>query len=239
MEPKKNSNVDLRKRSVLFLQTGLILVLLLAYLGIEWKTYEKQELQRNLLTMEEPDDESIPITVLPQTPPPPVIPPSPDIIEVIKDEEQKKEDRIESTESSQEEISEVKDIIEAPNDEPIAPVPFTLIEDVPIYPGCEGLSSNEERRNCMSEKITRFVNKNFDKNLGSRLNLKGVNRVNIIFKIDALGNIVDVQSRAPHPKLKEEAERVIDALPQMQPGKQRGKPVPVSYALPIIFQVQD
>lgn len=239
MEPKKNSNVDLKKRSVLFLQTGLILVLLLAYLGIEWKTYEKEEFQRNLLTMEGPDDEPIPITVLPQTPPPPVIPPSPDILEVIKDDEPKVEDQINSTESSQEDIVDVTDIVEAPKDDPIGPVPFTLIEDVPIFPGCEGLSSNEERRNCMSEKITRFVNKNFDKDLGPKLNLKGVNRVNVIFKIDAQGNIIDVQSRAPHPKLEEEAERVINALPQMQPGKQRGKPVPVSYGLPIIFQVQD
>ncbi|WP_311196028.1 energy transducer TonB [Antarcticibacterium sp. 1MA-6-2] len=76
----------------------------------------------------------------------------------------------------------------------------------------------------MSEKITRFVNKNFDTDLGPKLNLKGINRVNVIFKIDKQGNIIDVQSRAPHPKLEEEAERVINALPQMQPGKQRGKP---------------
>lgn len=238
MEPKKNSNVDLRKRSVFFLQTGLILVLLIAYLGIEWKSYEKQEPRRDLLTMEEPDDEPIPITVLQQTPPP-VIPPAPDIILVKEDEEPVIEDPIESTESGQEDIIDIKDIVEAPDDGPVEPVPFTLIEDVPIFPGCEGLSSNQERKDCMSEKITRFVNKNFNRDLGPQLNLKGLNRVNVIFQIDAKGNIINVQSRAPHPKLEEEAERVINSLPDMEPGKQRGKPVPVSYALPIIFQVQD
>ncbi|MGA9324525.1 MAG: energy transducer TonB, partial [Salegentibacter sp.] len=37
----------------------------------------------------------------------------------------------------------------------------------------------------------------------------------------------------------QEAARVINSLPKMQPGKQRGKPVGVMYSLPIIFQVQD
>ena len=32
---------------------------------------------------------------------------------------------------------------------------------------------------------------------------------------------------------------LIGKLPQMKPGKQRGKPVIVPYSLPIIFQVQD
>ena len=48
-----------------------------------------------------------------------------------------------------------------------------------------------------------------------------------------------VRSRAPHPRLEKEAARVINMLPKMKPGKQRGKPVIVPYSLPITFQVQD
>ena len=59
------------------------------------------------------------------------------------------------------------------------------------------------------------------------------------FKIDQKGNIVDIGSRGPHPRLESEAERVIKLLPQMTPGKQRGKAVGVLYSLPIVFQVQD
>ncbi|CAM4250374.1 M56 family metallopeptidase [Gillisia limnaea] len=116
-------------------------------------------------------------------------------------------------------------------------VPFAVIEEVPVYPGCENLGSNEEKKKCMSEKITEHVNKNFNTGLGKELNLSGKNRVIVQFKIDKNGNITDVRSRAPHPSLEVEAERVINSLPAMEPGKQRGEEVGVMYSLPIVFQV--
>ena len=57
--------------------------------------------------------------------------------------------------------------------------------------------------------------------------------------IDEKGNIGQVRARAPHPRLEKEAARVINSLPKMKPGKQRGKPVGVMYSLPIAFKVQD
>jgi len=110
---------------------------------------------------------------------------------------------------------------------------------VPIYPGCESMKNNDQRKKCMSEKIDEFVRKKFNADLGSQLGLTGINRVIVQFKIDKNGNVTDVRSRAPHPRLEQEAARVINALPKMQPGKQRGKPVGVMYSLPIVFQVQD
>ncbi|MBZ9628988.1 M56 family metallopeptidase [Psychroflexus sp. CAK1W] len=41
-------------------------------------------------------------------------------------------------------------------------VPFSVIENVPVFPGCENLGTNEERKACMSKKISEFVNKDFD-----------------------------------------------------------------------------
>jgi hypothetical protein len=118
-----------------------------------------------------------------------------------------------------------------------ADVPFALIEQVPVFPGCENLGSNEEQKKCMSEKIQEFVNKNFNTDLGKELNLSGRNRIIVQFKIDKQGNIADVRSRAPHPDLEVEAERVINSLPSMKPGKQGGVEVGVMYSLPIVFQV--
>ncbi|MEP6262714.1 MAG: energy transducer TonB [Gillisia sp.] len=238
MEVKKNYKADLTKRSLLFLQLGLIFILLLVYLGIEWKTYAAQEIYLEQISMGDIEEEIIPITELP-TPPPPKLPTPPEIIEVVPDDPDVIEDPIESTESSQETIIDIKKIEEAPNDDPVEAVPFILIENVPVYPGCEGLSNNEERKKCMSDKITEFVNKRFNSDLGSQLGLTGINRIHVLFQIDTQGNIVGVQSRAPHPKLEQEAARVINSLPKMKPGMQRGKAVPVSYALPIAFKVQD
>ena len=44
MEVKKTTKADLNKRTVLFLQIGLILVLLIAYFMVQWRSYEKAEI---------------------------------------------------------------------------------------------------------------------------------------------------------------------------------------------------
>ena len=239
MEPKKNPKADLTKRSILFLQLGLILVLFITYVAIEWKTYDRTAYDAGQLNLGDLDEEDIPITEILATPPPPPPPPAPEVIEIVEDEEEVEETIIESTETNQEEIVEVREVVEAPREEVIADVPFAVIENVPIFPGCENMSTNDQRKKCMSEKIDEFVRKKFNSDLGSQLGLTGVNRVIVQFKIDLNGNVTDVRSRAPHPRLEQEAARVINSLPKMQPGKQRGKPVGVMYSLPIVFQVQD
>ncbi|MCF8273721.1 MAG: energy transducer TonB [Flavobacteriaceae bacterium] len=118
-------------------------------------------------------------------------------------------------------------------------VPFGVIDQVPVFPGCESLTSNIEQKECMSKEITMFVNKNFNTNIGKENGLVGKQRINVIFKINQQGNIVDVRSRAPHPALEAEAIRVIKMLPKMLPGKQRGQAVTVPYSLPIVFMVPE
>jgi len=58
------------------------------------------------------------------------------------------------------------------------------------------------------------------------------------FKIDKSGNVTEIKARALHTKLEKEAIRVIDKIPQLIPGKQRGQNIEVSYSLPIIIQVE-
>ena len=63
-------------------------------------------------------------------------------------------------------------------------------------------------------------------------------RVYVSFMIDVNGNVVGVKSRGPDKNLEKEAQRIIDKLPKMIPGKQRGKPVRVPYSIPITFRLQ-
>ena len=243
MEPKKNPSKDMRKNSVLYFQLGLILMLLFVWRAIEWKTYEKAEIEQEVVQFDQLAEEEEVTMVMPPDapPPPPPPPPAPEVIEVVEDDVEIEEEVIESTEVTEEppEIVEVAEVATISDDEPIADVPFTAIEDVPIFPGCEKYKSNAERKTCMSEKIKDFVNSKFNTDLGAELGLSGINRVYVRFKIDHKGDIVGVQARAPHPRLQREAERVVNMLPSMTPGKQRGKAVGVLYSLPIVFQVQD
>ncbi|WP_142785066.1 M56 family metallopeptidase [Changchengzhania lutea] len=118
-------------------------------------------------------------------------------------------------------------------------IPFGIIDEVPVFPGCESLTNNEERKKCMSRNISDHVNKNFNIKLANTLNLTGRQRINVIFKIDNQGNITGVKSRAPHPELEAEAIRVIKTLPKMIPGEHQGKKVNVPYSLPIIFEIDE
>ena len=117
-------------------------------------------------------------------------------------------------------------------------IPYAVVDETPTFPSCETMDSNEERKNCTSKKINQFVNKNFNVNLAKELGLTGRQRLTVIFKIGEDGSISDIKARAAHPGLEKEAIRVIEALPKMTPGKQKGKVVVVPYSLPILFQVQ-
>ena len=239
MEPKKNPKADIRRNSSLFFTIGLALMLLITNYAINYKTYDKEAIDIGQLAMDELDDEEVPITEQIQTPPPPPPPPAaPEVIEIVEDEEEIEETVIESTEVEEDtEIVEVEEV-EVEEVEEDVEVPFHVIENVPIYPGCEK-GNNEAKKKCMSEKIQKFVQKKFNTDLAGDLGLTGRQRISVLFKIDRDGNITGVRSRAPHPRLEKEAARVINLLPKMKPGKQRGKAVTVPYSLPIIFQVQD
>ncbi len=238
MELKKNSNADVSKNASLYFAVGLALMLFLTYSALNHKTYDKSSIDIGKLDLDAELDEEIPlIDQLTPPPPPPPPPAAPEVIEIVEDEEEIEEAVIESTETDQEEEIEVEEIEVEEIYEDVE-VPFSVIENVPEYPGCEK-GSNAEKRKCMSAKIAKFVQRKFNTDLAGDLVLSGRQRISVIFKIDKKGNVTGVRSRAPHPRLEKEAARVINMLPKMKPGRQRGKAVVVPYSLPITFQVQD
>lgn len=109
----------------------------------------------------------------------------------------------------------------------------------PIYPGCEGLSTNDERISCLSGKIKRIVSKKFNADLGAIYGLKGLQRIHVQFQVDKDGVINEVMVRAPHPALEKEARRVVKKFSNMRPGKIGKEPVKVKYILPITFKIQN
>src|SRR5690606_18758620 len=117
-------------------------------------------------------------------------------------------------------------------DEPID-VPFAVVEEVPIFPGCEGAA---DPRACFSEKLNLHISENF--RYPEEAQKKGINgRVNIMFTIGEDGNIGNVRMRGPDKLLEEEAARIISLLPKMIPGKHRGKAVRIPFSIPITFDL--
>lgn len=117
-------------------------------------------------------------------------------------------------------------------------VPFKVIDQVPTLTECENLADNVERRKCFSNTINKLIAKNFNTNLANKLGVNGKQRIFVHFKIDESGAISEIKARAAHPKLEDEAKRVIRLLPQFIPGQHNGKAVTVPYSLPIVFNIQ-
>lgn len=242
MEPKKYPHKNLNNKKLIFFQVGLIAVLLLVLISVEWKTETQLLASNDQVTYQFLRVEEMPNVTLPEKVLEPLKRPKPDIDDFIIDEKE--------PESKTEEKPILKktpsnpglldfDDFEPVEEEPMREMGFDFIEDVPIFPGCEQYTDNKARKACMSEQLKIFINKEFDTGLATDLGLTGINRIYTSFKIKANGEAEFINARASHPKLKEESRRVIEKLPKMQPGKQRGKPVDVIFALPITFKVSD
>ncbi len=234
MEPKKNPKKDLNRNSSLYFVFGLLVVMVMAYIALEWKTYNSPyNPDIGMDHVDESIDEEVPIFIL-ETPPPPPPPVVPAEIEVVEDDDPIEETVIKDTDINQDtEVLDLRDIIidDIPED---VIVPFSVIEDVPIFPGCE---NEKNKRACFNEMMSKHIVKNFRyPELEQEMGIQG--RVNIMFVIQKDGSIGEVQLRGPNENLEKEAARIISKLPKMTPGKQRGNAVKVPFSLPITFKLQ-
>ena len=113
-------------------------------------------------------------------------------------------------------------------------VSFMSIDKAPTFPGCE-----TGDKKCFSTSVQKHFIKNFDSDLPKTLGLSaGKKRVFIGFKIDIEGNVVDVRAKAPHINIKEEVIRVMNSLPKMTPGENKGEKVAVNYNIPFVILVE-
>ncbi len=118
-----------------------------------------------------------------------------------------------------------------------AEIPYGVIEKVPVYPGCEGLSQ-EETKKCFSQKISKFVATEFNVKVAEKNNLIGRQKIKVQFKIDRTGKVGDIKVNTKDPELKAEASRLANKLPKMTPGSHDGINVGVIYELPIVFEIK-
>ncbi|MFD2726603.1 energy transducer TonB [Hyunsoonleella rubra] len=243
-KPQKH-DANLQKNSTLYFQVGLIVCLLAAFGLLEMRFQTTiPNYTDNVLPSEDISEIAIENFRVYEEPKPEVKPEVlqkkvllTDKVKIVDDDHILK--KAMNVETSEQNVSSdppidpgAVTVLDKPED---APVPFIWIEQVPIYPGCEKKKTNLDRKKCMSEKISKLVQRKFRTGLAGELGLSGKQRINTQFTIDKFGKVTDIQVGSPYPKLQKEALRVINVIPNMQPGKQRDKPVGVRYTLPIIF----
>lgn len=237
MQVKKNPQAEIGRNSSLYFAIGLNIMLFLTWQALEFKTYDKDNIDIGVVNMEEQMEEEIPVMDINTPPPPPPPAAITENIQIVADVKDIEETVIESTETNQDArieapVVRVNDVTVEKEEEDVE-VPFAIIEDVPIFPGCENVSKSQ-RRVCFEGKMQEHVVKNFKyPPVALEMGIHG--KVYVMFTIDKDGSITRIKTRGPDQLLEEEAKRIITTLPKMIPGKQRGRSVPVPFSLPINF----
>ena len=102
---------------------------------------------------------------------------------------------------------------------------YQIVEEMPQYPGGENALMDYVSKNVVYPKEAQE---------------KGISgRVFVSFIVEKDGSVSNVKvMRGIGGGCDEEAVRVISGLPKWKPGKMKGKPVRVSYMMPITFRLQ-
>lgn len=117
---------------------------------------------------------------------------------------------------------------------------YIVVEEMPLYPGCEAAESGSERR-CTNESIIAYIVKHVK--YPAALKEKNVHgSVVAQFVISNKGSIHGVSIlRTPAHEFAEEVKRVFELMKnetdmKWTPGRQRGMPVNVKMTIPIKFK---
>jgi protein TonB len=102
---------------------------------------------------------------------------------------------------------------------------FVIVEQMPSFPGGE-----DALRKFIANSIKYPV-------IAQENGIQG--KVYVTFVVDRDGSVTQAKvARGVDPSLDKEALRVVNSLPKWVPGKQGGKPVKVSFTVPIYFVLQ-
>ena len=225
MEAKKTSKADLENKKSIFFQIGLILARVVVVVAFEYKSYDKITIDLQARVADDFAEEIIPITEQKVKPPPPPPPKQVTQIKIVEDDVEVEDDLDIDVEADDETVVE-EYIPPSDDDEEVVEAEiFTVVESMPSFPGGMG-------------ELMKFLGKNINyPTLAKESGIQG--RVFINFVVEPNGSISNVKVlRGIGGGCDEEAVRVVKSMPKWSPGKQRGKPVRVSYNLPVKFTLQ-
>jgi protein TonB len=224
MEAKKNPEVDLSKKTGLFLNIGFVISILLVLVAFEWRSYDRGDLL-DLGQVNDDFDEMTEVPVTQQPPPPPPKIKQPEIIEVPDEEEIEEEIEVDLDVEMTDDTDIEEIIFDEPEEEEDTDQIFQIVENPASFKGGIGA-------------FYKYVQKNMKyPSQAQRMGLEG--KVFVQFVVGKDGRISDVQIlRGIGAGCDEEAIKVLKNSPAWSPGKQRGRPVRQRMVLPITFKLQ-
>lgn len=228
MELKKSPKANLENKRIIFIEFGLVIALLSCLFGFETTSGVKQVNNLGVLTDQAVEEVLIPI--IQQEEKKQELPPLPKIADLMLIVENNTEivDELEIIDTEvtdgtaiYAEMQRTKET-EKSVDEAVV---FLSPEEKPEFPGGDAALLNFLSQNIKYPAIA------------AENGVKG--RVTVNFVVNKDGSISDAKIlRGVDQALDKEALRVVYSMPRWKPGKQSGKPVRVSFSVPINFVLQ-
>jgi protein TonB len=226
MEIKKSPKADLENKKSVFMQIGLVVVLSLVLIAFEWTSTDVNVNSGLMDTEVEIEEEIIPITRQEEVKPPPP-PPPPQVTDILNivDDDVELEDDLVILDSETNQDAQVDFQVAVEEEEREDSQVFMVVEEMPVFPGGDAAL---QKYLSTSVKYPTIAQEN---------GIQG--KVYIQFVINQKGEVTNATLlRGVDPSLDREALRVVQAMPKWKPGQQRGRPVRVSYTVPINFVLQ-
>jgi len=226
MQVKKSEKASLEKDKLIYVLMGLVFVLSLVYVALEWT--EREVTKYEVTDTEFLFEEEVEIQQTTQETPPPPPPPAVqevEVLNVVEDNVETESIEVNAEDDKAEEVV-IAAPVEAPQEEEEEEVVFVVVESMPEFPGGQ-------------QALFKYLSENVKYPVIAQENgIQG--RVICQFVVNKDGSIVDVEvvRSGGDPSLDKEAVRVIKSMPKWKPGKQRGKAVRVKYTVPVNFKLQ-
>ena len=148
------------------------------------------------------------------------------IVEEVDEEIEIEEEEIIEVEKEIERVEEVDDEV------------YTVVQEMPRFPGCEDLDiSVDEKKKCAEKKMLEFIYKNIKyPAIAEDDGVEGMIVLNFI--VDKEGNVTNLKLLRGGGELGKEYLRITETMPRWVPGKQHGKPVNDQFNLPILITLE-
>ncbi|MBP3776664.1 MAG: TonB family protein [Prevotella sp.] len=239
MEQKKTPQVDLEQQRTTGFLLGLVLVLAMLFVALEWNSVESVD-DGATLDLDElvHEDEMIPMSVeeqLAQLEPDKSQPKEAEQLRIVDDnvEIQPLEEQVAEEEGDGDDETLLKELQGEEEPKAIAPMGidpednplmFRLVEDLPQYPGGAVEFMKWLTKNLRYPKIAQVR--------------KTEGKVIANFYVEKDGSITGLKVvQSLSRECDREALRVLGMMPNWQPGVQNGKPCRTKVSIPIVFKL--
>ena len=230
MEIKKSEKASLENKRLLFTEIGLVVALLIVYIGFNWSSRDASvaALEDTTKVLVEEEMIAIPDQLPPPPPEAPNIPVLSDQIDIVDDDIKLDDDMFMNLEDDNTgvEIQEYKEAEVEEEEVEEEAIPFQLVEQKPSFNGGD------------ANEFSKWVNSRLVyPEIAKENGVQG--RVTLSFTVEADGRVTNVKVlKGVDESLDKEAVRVVSSSPKWTPGKQSDRKVKVTYTFPVYFMLR-